>query len=574
MVKYLVNKQKTFWYRRKITGFGEIVFSLKTKSYNKAILRHSYIDYKIKSLIYKGNFETMTVEEIRNLIKKYKEFMINEEYNEYEEKRDEELSITINDKYYGGHTKEALEYAIKRYQGIHEQNNLDNVKQETTKILKRANFTQSDLLKLKTKKDQMIFHWELFKAEWELLYQSYEAQKETVKTTDNQNKTLVDLDLLHAYQESHKSQYTTPTKTKQNISISELVQMYINEKKDAKVWSDKNERDLAYVFRHLANYYLDKSVLELERKDFSTFRDNVLKKIPKQIIKKEFIGKTTNEIIQITENKNYEKIGITTINKHIRRIHQVFEWAFESDYIPKNLTKGLELTDKQKSKKQKSAKIPYTNNELKIIFEQSPWFTHDIEYELKNNPEHIFIPLLALFTGAKPTELATLKTSSVFLLNDIWVIDFNKMIKGADTERQTPISTTLIDIGFLKFVEYQKKQKSVLLFPAIKIHKSGGTSFTNDFTVYNRKYISQDIHKTFYSFRHLINQRLKNKKIVPYIVNDITGHAHAKGDKDQEVYGDKQMPEEILFEVINECLIYDIDFSHIQKSIHKVYALG
>lgn len=568
MIKYLVKKQNTFWYRRKITVYGEIVFSLKTKNYDKAILRHSFIDYKIKSLVYQGKFETMTVQEIRNLIEKYKTYMLNEEYNDYENKRDEELSINIDGKFYGGHTQEALDVAIKKYKVIHEQNDIEIVKQETAKILKRSNFTAKDLAQLETEKDKTIFAWELFKTEWELLHQAYNSQKEVVKTTN----TPFDASHIYAYQKALHEHHKLDDTQEQDLSISQLVTLYIDENGGAKVWSDKNERDILYVHRHLASYYDDLSIHKLKRIHFSEFRDKVLRNLPKQATKKEFRGKTTIEIIQITKDKKYDTISIQAINKHIRRLHQVYEWASITGTISKNLTKNLELTEKKKSKKAKSKKIPFSDNELKIIFEQSPWFTDKIFYELKNNPEHIFIPLLALYTGAKPTELATLKTSSIFLFEGIWVIDFNQMIKGADTERYTPIADALIDIGLLKYLNYQKKKKETLLFPSVKVYKSEGTSFTNDYSRYNREHISSDINKTFYSFRHLVNQKLKNKKVNAYIINDITGHSHVGGDYDQIVYGDEQMPEIILQEIINACLVYDIDFTHIKDAIHKYYS--
>ncbi len=75
MVKYLTKKQNMYWFRRRIESFGEIVFSLKTKNYDIALIRHSFIDYKIKKLLHKGTFNIMTVKEIRNTIEKYKTYM-------------------------------------------------------------------------------------------------------------------------------------------------------------------------------------------------------------------------------------------------------------------------------------------------------------------------------------------------------------------------------------------------------------------------------------------------------------------------------------------------------------------
>jgi len=67
MLKYLTLKNRTFWYRRKIKGVKEIVFSLKTKNYDLAIVRHSYINYKINYLITQG-IEFMSDDEIKIII--------------------------------------------------------------------------------------------------------------------------------------------------------------------------------------------------------------------------------------------------------------------------------------------------------------------------------------------------------------------------------------------------------------------------------------------------------------------------------------------------------------------------
>jgi len=73
----------------------------------------------------------------------------------------------------------------------------------------------------------------------------------------------------------------------------------------------------------------------------------------------------------------------------------------------------------------------------------------------------------------------------------------------------------------------------------------------------------------------MVNQRLKNTKTPLYIINDITGHNDSEYDEndiDVKVYGDEQMPLEILKEVIDKSLVYDdVDFSHIKNEIHKRY---
>jgi integrase len=506
MINYLTKKKTTYWYRRKIKDYGEVLLSLKTKDYNKALIRHSYFDYKIKRMIYKGLFEKMTVLEIRELINKYKNYMIEEEYNDFEDQRDKDLSITLDGEFFGGHTKEALGFAVDRYGTIHKSNDIEKVKEETSKILQRSNLKE-DYEKLETDKERSIFHWELFKTEWELLKENYEEQKErtgNLKSDEeviNYNLSQQHFNKLETLFQSNPQilevvKSSNPN-NKQDLTVLELTNKYINEKRDAKGWSPRNEKDIKFVLGKLSEHCRDKTVNQLVREDFSSFRDDILKNIPLQITKTEFKDKTIQEIIKIVNKKKYDKIGLTTINKHLKRVHQVFEWGFNTDIVKKNLTKDLYIVDKKKSKKQKTAKIPYTEPELKKIFEDSPWFNENIIITMKYNPEYVFIPLLALFTGAKNTELAQLRVSAIKKKNGILGIDFNQMIKTTYSERFTPLSQTLIDLGFMEYVKFQKRNKQLQLFPAVVVYQDNGTNFTNAYTRYNREFITKEKDKTF-----------------------------------------------------------------------------
>jgi len=572
MVKYLIKRKNTFWYRRKIKQVGEIIFSLKTKNYDTAIVRHSYITYKINFLMAQRRFHLMTVQEIREIINKYKTYMLTEEYNDFEDIRDQELSIEKDGQIYGGHTPEALEHAINKYRVIHASNDIQQVKEEAEKILNRSNL-KNDFLKLSTDKEKEIFYWELLKAEWELLYKAFNEQKSIVQTVpedlstkkyDNKQKFQ---ELFQLLKESQAKEFQ-----ESGMTILELKDAYILEKNEAQQWSNKNLRDIHYVLNNLASYYDNCNIRQLTRKHFVEFRDKVLKFLPKSTQRKEYYYKSTKEIISIVKKKKYETISITGINKHLRRIHQVFNWAENSGYIEKNYTKDLKLREKNKSKKQKTAKLPYSEDELVQLFEKSPWFNEKVNTTLKQNPENIFIPLLALFTGAKPMELGLLHISAITEKNGIVGIDFNQMIKTVDSERFIPLANALIDIGFLKYVNNLKKKRIKQLFPNVKKYNSGGINFTNVFTTYNRKYITDDPKKSFYSLRHLVNQKFKENKVPSYIINNILGHSNTYGNKDEEVYGDRSMSIKILQDTINECLVYDLNFSVVKSMVLKIYS--
>jgi len=115
---------------------------------------------------------------------------------------------------------------------------------------------------------------------------------------------------------------------------------------------------------------------------------NVLKKLPKHRLGKYFQNKSLKEVLKITQAKKYETIGITTINKHLRRIHQVFAWADSVDLVKKNLTKNLEIKMRKEKVANKDKRDFFTEEELRVLF-NSKLFTEDIEKILLKRPERI-----------------------------------------------------------------------------------------------------------------------------------------------------------------------------------------
>ena len=577
MIKHLTKKGYTFWYRRRMGKKGEIVFSLGTKNYDLAMLRHSYIDYKINQLIHKGALETMDTAKIREIIDGYKEFVKSDEfiYGDEGKARDKALAIEIDGEFFGGHTKTALMNKLSQYGKVSQSDDISKVKEHTEPITERNAILKKEYEKLDNEQEQDYFHWKVLKAEvWAL------------------NKAIKKQEKNFGAVEKHTQIMTQPIPSQnQDISINELTKKYIAELSKSKEWGGKNERDIKYVLGIFEEYFSPRTANELRRDDFVEFRDKVLAKLPARPNQNAFKDKTLKEILEMTyiiknnEKKKIDYIILSTLNKHIGRIHQVFFWAADKAHlIEKNYCSDLRIKPKNKSnaKAKKTKTIAWTNEELKLWFEVSPYFTKDLKKTLINKPQNVWIPLIALYLGGRNAELTQLHHRDIKKINDIWCIKITditdnpeerKQVKGGSSLRTIPIAQGLIDLGFL---DYVKQQRGKLLFPNVKYYgDSKEPDFTTRVSEYIRKHISQEKNKKFMSFRNLVNQKLKNKKTPVYIINDIIGHSEREVDDnpiDNEVYGDEQMPVNILKEVIDNCLVYDeIDFSHIKKAINELY---
>lgn len=94
----------------------------------------------------------------------------------------------------------------------------------------------------------------------------------------------------------------------------------------------------------------------------------------------------------------------------------------------------------------------------------------------QTSPEAFWLPLVGLFTGARINEVCQLNPQCDVREEDgIWFFDFTedtegeegvrKSVKTATSKRQIPIHSTLIALGFLKYVENVKATGAKLLFP-------------------------------------------------------------------------------------------------------------
>ena len=139
----------------------------------------------------------------------------------------------------------------------------------------------------------------------------------------------------------------------------------------------------------------------------------------------------------------------------------------------------------------------------------------------------LWIPLLALFTGARRGELAGLMLDEVGQdENGIWYLHFRpnalRKLKTGVSERFVPLHKELVALGFPDYVKAAKAAGVSQLFPGIANPDSVGEWFS-DF-VRSRigpTEVMQDLH----SFRHTFKTATRNASLVQEIHDAITGHA-------------------------------------------------
>ena len=229
-----------------------------------------------------------------------------------------------------------------------------------------------------------------------------------------------------------------------------------------------------------------------------------------------------------------EKRAPATLNKHIMRVKQFLKWAGREEYIKSRLDEYLESVLDKVSANQK--RDIFTDDELILLF-------HSDVYEKGRfkTPSRYWLPLLALFTGARGEELAQLfsddvvcdKDTSIYCLHIRENKGRKQHLKNPSATRIVPLHDRLIRLGFLEFVDNCKSKS--LLFP--ELDKEDGRRFKKFGNNFNRKSDSGWKWKSgvirektsFHSFRHNVVDFLAKSNVNERISCAIVGHSF-KGD--------------------------------------------
>lgn len=328
---------------------------------------------------------------------------------------------------------------------------------------------------------------------------------------------------------------TTPLKTLSHISGSYLAAYESWLAESAAARGSTHERYLNTI-KSLAAFLNCKPVQEISRKDISDFAVHLIQ--------------TGNSPVT-----SKQKVGI---------LKTIFNSAINKELLAANPTAFFKLPHKRPYK----PRVGFSLEDLESIF-RSPVYTQGYLPLGGGRIAAFWLPLMALFTGARLEELAQLRVSDVKIAKDhghyLIISDLGNptaKLKNAQSRRNIPIHPILIACGFLQHV---KERHSGYLFPDLKMDPRGKRSgyFSNWFSVYLRKKVGiTDTRKVFHSFRHTFKDLCRTCGIEESVHDALTGHTTSSVSRQ---YGNDQFPMPPLFNAIGHFEIAGLDLTHLYE---------
>lgn len=295
--------------------------------------------------------------------------------------------------------------------------------------------------------------------------------------------------------------------------------------------AEKTVGEFETQLRRFVEVVGDKPVAEVTKRDVVAFKD-VMMNYPSRC-PSELTGKGVKHIAGWAEQSKARMLSPKTLNeKVLASLRAVFACAVQRGDIDTNPAHGVRVKASSTGADVKP-RSPYTHDELEALF-GCPVFTTGERPKGGAGEAAKWIPLLALMTGARLEEIAIIETPDIKEEAGVAFIHFKTLnddgsprrVKNRFVRRKVPIHTKLIELGFLKFVDRQRKARILRLFPGvISKRNQNSAAFSQWYGRYARKYVP-DTSKTFHSFRHTFKRELRNAKIEKALRDSVMGHVH------------------------------------------------
>lgn len=244
--------------------------------------------------------------------------------------------------------------------------------------------------------------------------------------------------------------------------------------------------------------------------------------------------------IELGKQSNLPTLSATTVNKHFSAIKTILTFAWEGGYINENPGSRLKVKRAKKANKQRD----FTKDELSRLITA-------LSKSKKPNEDDFWIPLVALFQGARREEVCQLEKSDVQDIDGIPCLNIRavsdeddpdtltKSVKTTNSKRLTPVHPDLIKAGFLEFV---KASNGSRVFATLEPDARGdlGAAYGKRFADILKDKAGIDVPrvKVFHSLRHTFITACRNAMMPETMEHTLSGHSSSHAVHDG--YGSRQ----------------------------------
>lgn len=288
------------------------------------------------------------------------------------------------------------------------------------------------------------------------------------------------------------------------------------------------------------------------------FKDALLKCPAASRLPAKHRGKSIQGLIALAEkDPGLSKLAARTVNdKWLGFLCAVLTWGTKNGYLENNPASNVKASV---PKVRDKARVPYSVEDLNLIF-RFPIYTEKERPRAGGGEAAKWLPLLALFTGARLGELGKLQVEDLRHDRGVWYLDLtNTGTKTQGSKRQVPVHPELVRLGFLAYAEARRKAGGGPLFPDRAGHSLDTEAWSKWWGRYARANGIEDRRKVFHSFRHTVKDGLRDSGVPFDLRSALQGHKVPGVGED---YG-QGFALQVLAEAMAKLQYPGLDLSHL-----------
>jgi integrase len=231
---------------------------------------------------------------------------------------------------------------------------------------------------------------------------------------------------------------------------------------------------------------------------------------------------TSKDVREFKDKEVARGLAKGTVAKYLTALGTVLGYAVENEWIVVNPASGIKVREGR----EKSKRIGWSAADLKVLFDGPIHACHEIPgFKTAGGEAAYWLPILALYTGARERELAQLRAEDVSREDGIaylWITneEEGQNTKG-DTRRRVPLHP---DIR-AQFRAFAPQEGS--LFP--RMWEDSGIdrnvkAWSQWFGRYKRRLGIKDRRKVFHSLRHTFKDLCRDADVPKEVHDRLTGH--------------------------------------------------
>jgi len=261
---------------------------------------------------------------------------------------------------------------------------------------------------------------------------------------------------------------------------------------------------------------------------------------------------TRAHVIGFKDKLSEEGQSVPNINMKLSRLRTLLQWAADNDLATSNAGQGISIKGAAAAG---NKRLPFDQTDLQAIF-SSPIFSEGMRPKSGKGEAGYWLPLLALFTGARMEELGQLRPSDIQQLTypdpdgverSAWFINITTLadergnknqLKNQESERLVPIHPEIERLGFIEYVDAMREAKHARIFPLLRpgAYDRLTSKWGEWFSPYLRTVCGiTDKRKVFHSFRHTFKHFAGHVGMLEGVQRGIMGHS--PGDVADEYRG-------------------------------------